>query len=106
MVYINADGSVSQSRTVWRWSIITDFLWAIFNTIGLFVNTLVNPGAPVPQIRRGGQPSASSSSSSTSLSKRPGTGSSGDEGNRRGSYQSFQRGGNIKSLPKQCTSNK
>mmetsp|Transcript_12311 Transcript_12311/g.12398 ORF Transcript_12311/g.12398 Transcript_12311/m.12398 type:complete len:93 (-) Transcript_12311:110-388(-) len=48
MVYINSDGSLVEQRSNFRPSIVTDFLWGIINTIGLFFSTLLG-GKPVPK---------------------------------------------------------
>jgi hypothetical protein len=49
MPYIDSSGNVVDNRSWLRFSIITDFLWSIANGISLFVNTLINPQAPIPR---------------------------------------------------------
>jgi len=56
MVYIRADGSVTQERTYFRFSIITDLLWSILNIISLFFSTLSNPKKPIPRLGRPSPP--------------------------------------------------
>ena len=36
MVYIRGDGNVDNQRSPWRFSIITDFLFGVWNFISLF----------------------------------------------------------------------
>lgn len=52
MTYINADGSLVNSRSWFRLSIITDFFWGIVDVIGLFGSTLRYPTRPVPRLRQ------------------------------------------------------
>ncbi|RYH30039.1 SelK/SelG family selenoprotein [archaeon] len=86
MPYINGDGTVTEQRTFLRISIISDMFWAVANGVSLFFQTLFNPTAPLPK-------SASSTSSNRT------TGGSGGPGGER-------RGPNIRTLPKQCTTNR
>eukprot|EP01040_Poterioochromonas_malhamensis_P009732 gene9732-10572_t len=51
MPYVNGDGTVNQTRSPFRISIITDLLWTVVNTIGLFISTLINPSAALPSSR-------------------------------------------------------
>ena len=44
MVYVS-NGAVQQKRTLWRWSIIGDFLSAIVSAIHLFISSLWNVDA-------------------------------------------------------------
>lgn len=85
MPYVNADGSVQDNRSWFRFSIITDLFWGVANTVALFVNTLINPRAPVPR----GKYVSSSGCVSSSAPKPP---------------SSFRPTGkaNIKTLPKNC----
>eukprot|EP01031_Cornospumella_fuschlensis_P026729 gene26729-32298_t len=85
MPYINGDGTVTEQRTFFRVSIISDLFWAVANGVALFFQTLFNPTAPLPK-------SSSSSSNRT-------TGGMGGPGGER-------RGPNIRTLPKQCTTNR
>eukprot|EP01031_Cornospumella_fuschlensis_P025799 gene25799-31155_t len=85
MPYINGDGTVTEQRTFFRVSIISDLFWAVANGVSLFFQTLFNPTAPLPK-------SSSSSSNRT-------TGGMGGPGGER-------RGPNIRTLPKQCTTNR
>ena len=43
MPYINSDGTVVETRSNFRLSIISDALWAVINFIALFFDTLINP---------------------------------------------------------------
>ena len=43
MPYVLSDGSVVEERSPWRLSIISDAFWVMFNFIGLFFDTLINP---------------------------------------------------------------
>lgn len=88
MTYILGDGTVREQRSWFRFSIITDFFWAILNTIGLFVNTLINPKAPLPKGRFQSRSSGAGGGSAARF--RP--------TNQRGT------GANIRTLPKpSCT---
>lgn len=49
MPYVNSDGSVQESRSWFRFSIITDLFWGIANALALFVKTLVDPKAAIPK---------------------------------------------------------
>lgn len=49
MSYVTADGSIVQSRSWFRLSIISDFVWGVVNGIGLFVQTLINPRSALPR---------------------------------------------------------
>ena len=49
MPYINSDGSVQESRTWFRFSLVTDIFWGIANTVALFIQTLIDPKSPVPK---------------------------------------------------------
>lgn len=89
MPYINADGSVSQERSWFRFSIITDVVWSIINEIGNFFQTLFDPLLVTA--------GASSSSSNQRNNNAPRYG---------GSKPSAPRGSNIKTLPKNCTTSR
>lgn len=86
MPYINGDGTVTEERSFFRVSIISDLFWSVANGVSLFFQTLFNPTAPLPKL------SNSSSSNRTS-------GGSGRPGGER-------RGPNIRTLPKECTTNR
>ncbi|KYQ99784.1 WD40 repeat-containing protein [Tieghemostelium lacteum] len=43
MPYISSDGSVVDTRSNWRLSIIPEFFWFILNTITMFFHTLFQP---------------------------------------------------------------
>jgi len=49
MPYINSDGTVVQSRSNMRLSIVSDIFWGVLNFIGLFFDTLINPSKPRPK---------------------------------------------------------
>jgi hypothetical protein len=83
MPYINSDGTVTDSRSPFRLSIVSDFLWAVVNTVALFVDTLINPRAPVKKIVNNGFNSSQSGGSDNNAPKK--------------------KGPNIKTLPKNCT---
>lgn len=83
MAYINSDGSVEQSRSWFRFSIVTDFVWGVINTVGLFVDTLINPRKPIPKGK------FISNNQSNAATSRPGI----NPGRA-----------NIKTLPKNCAS--
>ncbi|KAJ1393769.1 hypothetical protein B484DRAFT_459276 [Ochromonadaceae sp. CCMP2298] len=104
MPYIRSDGSVQESRSLFRLSLISDVFWYIANTIGLFFNTLVDPRAALPagryQVRRGesaGGRGTSAGSASASASASAGSGSG-----TGGAPKAPHRGPNIKTLPKNC----
>ena len=55
MPYVNGDGTVSDRRSPWRISIISDAFWAVANFVTLFFRTLIDPTArPVPPRDGGG----------------------------------------------------
>ena len=43
MVYLKADGTMVEKRTMWRLSIIPDILWGVVDFFWLFVSTLISP---------------------------------------------------------------
>jgi len=43
MAYISSSGTVSDSRSPWRLSVIPDAFWAIINFIALFFQTMFSP---------------------------------------------------------------
>ena len=49
MVYINADGTVGESRSYFRLSLIADIFFGIANFVQLFVTSLINPKKPLPK---------------------------------------------------------
>ncbi len=97
MVYVNANGVVEPSRSMWRFSIITDFLWAILNFLYLFVDTLINPKKPIPNRSRDFQSFGGNSNGS---GNNQGGGGEGGYGGRPRPV--FPKGGNIRQLPKAC----
>mmetsp|Transcript_12520 Transcript_12520/g.37224 ORF Transcript_12520/g.37224 Transcript_12520/m.37224 type:complete len:95 (+) Transcript_12520:229-513(+) len=55
MVYLNADGTVVEKRTVWRLSIVSDFLWGVVDFFWLFFQTMIDPQSEHHSLRpRGG----------------------------------------------------
>jgi len=88
MPYVNSDGTVSDRRTWFRFSLITDALWAVVNFVGLFFDTLVNPTKKITPRRVDGGNGTSRTSNYT-------TGGATGEGTTRP-----PRGSNIKGLPK------
>lgn len=97
MVYIKADGSVEVERSIWRFSIVTDAIWAVVNEVGLFFQTLFNPTAPIPQQR------ITSSASSRANS---GGAPSSSSGRGNNGAPPARKGSNIHILPKACTTNR
>lgn len=93
MPYVGADGTVTEQRSLLRVSLISDVIWAILNGIGLFFRTLVDPTAPIPNQHR-----KSEAQVNTYKANRYGS----DGGNSGGGG----RGANIRTLPKNCTTNK
>lgn len=51
MVYLTADGKVVAKRSMWRLSIVPDFLWGVADFFWLFVSTLINPGSDHHSLR-------------------------------------------------------
>ena len=49
MPYIGPDGRVTERRSPWRWSIISDFFQGVYDFLALFVVAMVNP----PQLQAG-----------------------------------------------------
>ncbi len=95
MPYVGADGTVTEQRTMLRVSLISDIFWAIVNGIGLFFRTLIDPSAPIPNQNR-----RSEAQVNTYKANRYGNGG-GNGGSGGGT-----RGANIRTLPKNCTTNK
>jgi hypothetical protein len=97
MPYVNSDGSVEQSRSVFRFSIFADIFWTVINAIGLFFSTLTNPTAPLPSGRDSSQYNRlnntkwSSSSNSKDVPKPKG-----------GGTQPRQFGARVATVPKPC----
>lgn len=84
MPYVLGDGSVVKERSWFRFSIISEFVWAIVNGVGLFIQTLLDPKAPIKKgkfISGGGDRVGGSSGSGSSKS------------------QLTKRGPNIKGFP-------
>ena len=81
MPYINADGTVVETRSYMRLSIISDIVWGVLNFIGLFFDTLINPNKKRPK------PSARAEAEAEK---------------RREGLATFRgpKGSNIKTLPK------
>lgn len=90
MPYINSDGTVSDTRSWFRLSLITDFIWGVADAVALFIRTLVDPKATVPK----GRYVANSSGNNRPQVPRPS--SSGQPGGLGRA--------NIKTLPKNCNS--
>jgi hypothetical protein len=76
MPYISSDGTVVETRSNLRLSIVSDSFWAVINFIGLFFSTLLDPQKKIPQ---------------RAVESRPPSNSFRGRG---------PRGANIKSLPK------
>jgi hypothetical protein len=76
MPYISSDGTVVETRSNLRLSIVSDAFWAVINFIGLFFSTLLDPQKKIPQ---------------RAVESRPPSNSFRGRG---------PRGANIKSLPK------
>jgi hypothetical protein len=97
MPFVRSDGTVVSQRSWLRPSIVTDIVWGIIDTVGLFFTSLIYPTAPIRARRggggSGGGSSGSSSSSSSSSSLRGGS-----------QTQRFPRGANIRTLPTPCAS--
>ena len=87
MPYVRGDGQVVAQRSIFRLSIISDFFWAVVNTVGLFLDTLFNPTKPVKKKDFG------SSRSSTS-----GSGGGGGGGGGGGPGPTMRRGPNIRGV--------
>jgi hypothetical protein len=49
MPYINSDGTMVDTRSNWRLSILSDAFWAVVNFIALFFDTLINPSKEIPK---------------------------------------------------------
>jgi len=43
MPYISSDGQISESRSIWRLSFITETIWGIINFVILFFQSMINP---------------------------------------------------------------
>mmetsp|Transcript_11837 Transcript_11837/g.12207 ORF Transcript_11837/g.12207 Transcript_11837/m.12207 type:complete len:86 (+) Transcript_11837:64-321(+) len=43
MTYINSDGTLTEQRSNFRLSFLTDIFWSVFDVIGIFVQTLFYP---------------------------------------------------------------
>lgn len=87
MPFIRSDGAVVDRRSWLRPSIVSDVLWAVIDTVGLFFTSLIYPSAPIGR-RRGGGGSGGSRS--------------GNSGSQPSQMQRFPRGANIRTLPTPC----
>ena len=53
MVYLTADGSVVEKRSLFRLSLPLDILWGVIDFVSIFFQTLIDPeGAKVEMRRR------------------------------------------------------
>ncbi|XP_074644250.1 selenoprotein K-like [Tubulanus polymorphus] len=43
MVYVSSGGQVSESRSPWRLSIVTELFWGCINFVLLFFQTMISP---------------------------------------------------------------
>ena len=43
MVYVRADGSVAEKRTLFRLSLISDIFWGVLDFVHVFFATLIDP---------------------------------------------------------------
>eukprot|EP00545_Synedropsis_sp_CCMP1620_P002267 CAMPEP_0119007210 /NCGR_PEP_ID=MMETSP1176-20130426/2851_1 /TAXON_ID=265551 /ORGANISM="Synedropsis recta cf, Strain CCMP1620" /LENGTH=98 /DNA_ID=CAMNT_0006959313 /DNA_START=73 /DNA_END=369 /DNA_ORIENTATION=- len=50
MPYVGSDGRVAESRSPWRFSIITDILVGVYDFVALFLRAVFNP----PSLEGGG----------------------------------------------------
>lgn len=91
MPYVNSDGTISDNRSSFRLSIISDFFWGIINTVGLFFSTLLNPTATLPPARK------PSNSTYTRLG-----GDTSGSGKNQGAPAPRKFGATMKTLPKNC----
>jgi hypothetical protein len=102
MPYVNGDGTVVESQSWLRLSIFSDLFWTVFNTVGLFFSSLINPGAPLPterdasQYNRLSNTSFSSSSTTTNKPKGPAANNGGNNNPPR------PFGAKVAKLPKPC----
>ena len=51
MVYLTANGTMVEKRTMWRLSIVPDFLWGVVDFFWLFISTLINPDSEHHSLR-------------------------------------------------------
>jgi hypothetical protein len=49
MPYVGSDGRVTESRSLWRFSILTDFIGAAYDFVALFFRAILDP----PQLQGG-----------------------------------------------------
>jgi len=81
MPYISSSGNLQGSRSKWRLSIITDFIWEILNFIRLMFLTMFDVGLKKDQLR----------------SRRYGNDDDDRRGNRR--MGGFKKGNGVASPP-------
>lgn len=100
MPYVSGDGSVQESRSVFRFSILTDLFWTIINTISLFLGTLINPTAPIPTEKDRGKYNRLHNTSfrSSNGDSKGGGGGGGPSGNNK--PRPF--GARVATIPKAC----
>lgn len=51
MVYLTSDGRVVEKRSMWRLSIVPDFLWGVVDFFWLFVSTMIQPNSEHHSLR-------------------------------------------------------
>lgn len=45
MVYIGSDGKVNERKTIWRWSLLRDIFYGIYDFVALFLGAVIHPPA-------------------------------------------------------------
>ena len=52
MVYLTADGSVVEKRSLFRLSLPLDILWGVIDFVSIFFQTLIDPEGAKTEMRR------------------------------------------------------
>ena len=52
MVYLTADGSVVEKRSLFRLSLPLDILWGVIDFVSIFFQTLIDPESAKAEMRR------------------------------------------------------
>ena len=52
MVYLTADGSVVEKRSLFRLSLPLDILWGVIDFVSIFFQTLIDPEGAKAEMRR------------------------------------------------------
>jgi len=51
MVYIGSDGKVNERKKIWRWSLLRDIFYGIYDFVALFLRAVIHPPAVTNGVR-------------------------------------------------------